>query len=100
MSLGQQQLANSAYVPPVEFQQKIDDLHLQAVLEKVNAIQRLLWVQNTKQAIVEINKLENQIKREFRIWTAEKKRLQVEIASLELGQKHLSDALDLAGGGA
>lgn len=98
--LGQQQLANSAHVPPVEFQQKIDDLHLQAVLEKVNAIQRLLWVQNSKQAIVEINKLENQIKREFRIWTAEKKRLQVEIAALELGQQHLNDALDLAGGGA
>lgn len=84
MSLGQQQVRNSAHVPPVEFQQKIDDLHLQAVLEKVNAIQRLLWVQNTKQAIVEINKLENQIKREFRIWTAEKKRLQGELSDLML----------------
>lgn len=94
--LGQQQLANSAHVPPVEFQQKIDDLHLKAVLERVNVIQRQLWARDTKQAIVEINKLENQIKREFRIWTAEKKRLQVEIDSLVLGQQHLNDALDLA----
>lgn len=98
MSLGQQQ-AVAVRQPPAEFQQKIDDLHLQAVLERVNVIQRQLWARDTKQAIVEINKLENQIKREFRIWTAEKKRLQVEIACLELGQQHLNDALDLAGGG-
>lgn len=98
--LGQQQLANSAHVPPVEFQQKVDDLRMKAVLEKVNVIQRLLWGQHSRQAIVEINKLENQIKREFRIWGAEKKRLQVEIAALELGQQHLNDALDLTGGGA